>query len=118
MANYNCGCLSLCLQAGNNLLIVQSPGQPPMVQQVQLIQPKQEPQMVQIPQQALKVVQAASATLPTVPQRQSNPHNIQAPAEASQTQVTHNVLTHSLLKQYTESFLMEMCSNPCFHLFI
>ncbi|XP_056441829.1 transcription factor Sp2 [Gadus chalcogrammus] len=59
------------IQAGNNLLIVQSPGQPAMVQQVQLVQPKQESQMVQIPQQALKVVQAASATLPQIPQRQT-----------------------------------------------
>ncbi|XP_077575872.1 transcription factor Sp2 isoform X1 [Stigmatopora nigra] len=59
------------IQAGNNLLIVQSPGQPAMVQQVQLVPPKQDPPMVQIPQQALKVVQAASASLPTVPQRQS-----------------------------------------------
>ncbi|XP_068451850.1 transcription factor Sp2 isoform X2 [Clinocottus analis] len=58
------------LQAGNNLLIVQSPGQPAMVQQVQLVQSKPESQVVQIPQQALKVVQAASATLPPVPQRQ------------------------------------------------
>nr|XP_043884708.1 transcription factor Sp2 isoform X2 [Solea senegalensis] len=60
------------IQAGNNLLIVQSPGQPAVVQQVQLVQPKQESQVVQIPQQALKVVQAASATLPPVPQKQSN----------------------------------------------
>ncbi|KAG7274977.1 hypothetical protein CRUP_001070 [Coryphaenoides rupestris] len=59
------------IQAGNNLLIVQSPGQPAMVQQVQLVQPKQDTQMVQIPQQALKVVQAASATLPQIPQRQT-----------------------------------------------
>ncbi|XP_037107233.1 transcription factor Sp2 isoform X1 [Syngnathus acus] len=59
------------IQAGNNLLIVQSPGQPAMVQQVQLVPPKQDPPMVQIPQQALKVVQAASASLPPVPQRQS-----------------------------------------------
>lgn len=62
----------VALQAGNNLLIVQSPGQPPMVQQVQLVQSKPEPQVVQIPQQALKVVQAASATLPPVPQRPSS----------------------------------------------
>ncbi|TNN60501.1 Transcription factor Sp2 [Liparis tanakae] len=60
------------IQAGNNLLIVQSPGQPPMVQQVQLVQSKPEPQVVQIPPQALKVVQAASATLPPVPQRPSS----------------------------------------------
>ncbi|XP_034756863.1 transcription factor Sp2 isoform X1 [Etheostoma cragini] len=65
------------IQAGNNLLIVQSPGQPPMVQQVQLVQSKPESQVVQIPQQALKVVQAASATLPTIPQRQSIPSNLQ-----------------------------------------
>lgn len=76
------------IQAGNNLLIVQSPGQPAVVQQVQLVQPKQEQQqqVVQIPQQALKVVQAASATLPQVPQRQPA-HSLQvAPAEASPTQ--------------------------------
>ncbi|KAM4611940.1 transcription factor Sp2 isoform 1-T1 [Polymixia lowei] len=78
------------IQAGNNLLIVQSPGQPAVVQQVQLLQSKQEPQpqMVQIPQQALKVVQAASATLPPVPQRQSAPPSLQvAQAEPSQTQI-------------------------------
>ncbi|XP_053219205.1 transcription factor Sp2 [Podarcis raffonei] len=65
------------IQAGNNLLIVQSPGsgQPAMVQQVQVVQPKQEQQVVQIPQQALRVVQAASATLPTVPQK--SPQNFQ-----------------------------------------
>ncbi|XP_077380358.1 transcription factor Sp2 isoform X2 [Festucalex cinctus] len=59
------------IQAGNNLLIVQSPGQPAVVQQVQLVPPKPDPPVVQIPQQALKVVQAASASLPPVPQRQS-----------------------------------------------
>uniref|UniRef100_A0A3B3UB91 Transcription factor Sp2 n=1 Tax=Poecilia latipinna TaxID=48699 RepID=A0A3B3UB91_9TELE len=58
------------IQAGNNLLIVQSPGQPPMVQQVQVVQPKTESQLIQIPQQALKVVKAASASLPPVPQKQ------------------------------------------------
>ncbi|XP_008111661.1 transcription factor Sp2 isoform X2 [Anolis carolinensis] len=65
------------IQAGNNLLIVQSPGsgQPAVVQQVQVVQPKQEQQVVQIPQQALRVVQAASATLPTVPQK--SPQNFQ-----------------------------------------
>ncbi|XP_046899469.1 transcription factor Sp2 isoform X1 [Hypomesus transpacificus] len=74
------------IQAGNNLLIVQSPGQPAVVQQVQLVQPKQEQQMVQIPQQALKVVQAASATLPQVPQRQPTQNLQVAPADASPTQ--------------------------------
>ncbi|XP_033829317.1 transcription factor Sp2 isoform X1 [Periophthalmus magnuspinnatus] len=76
------------IQAGNNLLIVQSPGQPAMVQQVQLVQPKQpETQVVQIPQQALKVVQAASATLPPVPQRQGGPTSIQvSPADPTPTQ--------------------------------
>lgn len=56
------------LQAGNNLVIVQSPGtgQPTVLQ---LVQPKTETQMVQIPQQALRLVQAASATLPAVPQK-------------------------------------------------
>ncbi|XP_025910275.1 transcription factor Sp2 [Nothoprocta perdicaria] len=76
------------IQAGNNLLIVQSPGsgQPAVVQQVQVVQPKQEPQVVQIPQQALRVVQAASATLPTVPQKSSQNFQIQA-AESTPTQV-------------------------------
>ncbi|XP_053187404.1 transcription factor Sp2 isoform X1 [Scomber japonicus] len=76
------------IQAGNNLLIVQSPGQPAMVQQVQLVQPKHESPVVQIPQQALKVVQAASATLPQVPQRQSVPSNLQvATADPTPTQI-------------------------------
>ncbi|XP_068067997.1 transcription factor Sp2 isoform X2 [Anomalospiza imberbis] len=76
------------IQAGNNLLIVQSPGsgQPAVVQQVQVVQPKQESQVVQIPQQALRVVQAASATLPTVPQKSSQNFQIQ-PAEPTPTQV-------------------------------
>ncbi|KAM9112766.1 transcription factor Sp2 isoform 1-T3 [Pangshura tecta] len=76
------------IQAGNNLLIVQSPGsgQPAVVQQVQVVQPKQEQQVVQIPQQALRVVQAASATLPTVPQKPSQNFQIQA-AEPTPTQV-------------------------------
>ncbi|XP_075994546.1 transcription factor Sp2 isoform X3 [Genypterus blacodes] len=76
------------IQAGNNLLIVQSPGQPAMVQQVQLVQSKQDSSVVQIPQQALKVVQAASATLPPVPQRQSVPSSLQvAQPEPSPTQI-------------------------------
>ncbi|NXY18044.1 SP2 factor, partial [Atrichornis clamosus] len=76
------------IQAGNNLLIVQSPGsgQPAVVQQVQVVQPKQESQVVQIPQQALRVVQAASATLPTVPQKSSQNFQIQA-ADPTPTQV-------------------------------
>nr|XP_028557744.1 transcription factor Sp2 [Podarcis muralis]XP_028557745.1 transcription factor Sp2 [Podarcis muralis] len=76
------------IQAGNNLLIVQSPGsgQPAMVQQVQVVQPKQEQQVVQIPQQALRVVQAASATLPTVPQKSPQNFQIQA-TEPIPTQV-------------------------------
>lgn len=72
------------LQDGSNLLIVQSPGSTTQ-QLVQLVQPKQEPQcqplqssqqqqqVVQIPSQALKVVQAASATLPQIPQKQPAP---------------------------------------------
>ncbi|XP_029988541.1 transcription factor Sp2 isoform X2 [Sphaeramia orbicularis] len=76
------------IQAGNNLLIVQSPGQPAVVQQVQLVQSKPESQVVQIPQQALKVVQAASATLPPVPQRQTPPSNLQVtPTDPSPTQI-------------------------------
>ncbi|NXJ72626.1 SP2 factor, partial [Rostratula benghalensis] len=76
------------IQAGNNLLIVQSPGsgQPALVQQVQVVQPKQESQVVQIPQQALRVVQAASATLPTVPQKSSQNFQIQT-TEPTPTQV-------------------------------
>lgn len=74
-------------QAGNNLLIMQSPGgsQPAMVQQVQLVQQKSEQQVVQIPSQALKVVQAASATLPLVPQRQTFTPSVQvSPPESTQ----------------------------------
>ncbi|KAG8446866.1 hypothetical protein GDO86_014357 [Hymenochirus boettgeri] len=56
------------LQAGNNLLIVQSPGTGQHAV-LQVMQPKNDTQLVQIPQQALRVVQAASATLPTVPQK-------------------------------------------------
>ncbi|XP_010002932.1 PREDICTED: transcription factor Sp2, partial [Chaetura pelagica] len=76
------------IQAGNNLLIVQSPGsgQPAVLQQVQVVQPKQEPPMVQIPQQALRVVQAASATLPTIPQKPSQNFQIQT-TEPTPTQV-------------------------------
>ncbi|XP_056672814.1 transcription factor Sp2 isoform X1 [Monodelphis domestica] len=77
------------IQAGNNLLIVQSPGggQPAMVQQVQVVPPKAEQQqVVQIPQQALRVVQAASATLPTVPQKPSQDFQIQTP-EPTPTQI-------------------------------
>lgn len=77
------------LQAGNNLLIVQSPGQPAVVQQVQVVQPKPDSQVVQIPQQALKVVQAASATLPPVPQKQSVSQSLQVTqTEPSPTQVS------------------------------
>ncbi|KAI4882036.1 hypothetical protein NFI96_012507 [Prochilodus magdalenae] len=74
------------IQAGNNLLIVQSPGgNQPVVQQVQLVQQKSEQQVVQIPQQAIKVVQAASATLPPVPQRQPTTPSVQmAPSEPTQ----------------------------------
>uniref|UniRef100_A0A667ZP69 Transcription factor Sp2 n=1 Tax=Myripristis murdjan TaxID=586833 RepID=A0A667ZP69_9TELE len=75
------------IQAGNNLLIVQSPGQPAVVQQVQLVQSKQDSQVVQIPQQALKVVQAASATLPPVPQRQTAPTSLQVTPDTTQTQI-------------------------------
>ncbi|XP_029949677.1 transcription factor Sp2 [Salarias fasciatus] len=76
------------IQAGNNLLIVQSPGQPAVVQQVQLVQSKPDPQVVQIPQQALKVVQAASATLPPVPQRPPASSGLQVTStEASPTQL-------------------------------
>ncbi|XP_052466056.1 transcription factor Sp2 isoform X2 [Carassius gibelio] len=75
------------IQAGNNLLIVQSPGgnQPAVLQQVQLVQQKPDQQVVQIPPQALKVVQAASATLPPVPQRQTVTPSVQvSPSEPTQ----------------------------------
>ncbi|XP_012725265.2 transcription factor Sp2 isoform X1 [Fundulus heteroclitus] len=76
------------IQAGNNLLIVQSPGQPAMVQQVQVVQPKTESQLIQIPQQALKVVKAASATLPPVPQKQAISPTLQlTPPEPTPTQI-------------------------------
>ncbi|MEQ2271919.1 hypothetical protein XENORESO_011260, partial [Xenotaenia resolanae] len=76
------------IQAGNNLLIVQSPGQPAMVQQVQVVQPKTDSQLIQIPQQALKVVKAASATLPPVPQKQPVTPSLQVtPPEPAPTQI-------------------------------
>nr|XP_033773461.1 transcription factor Sp2 isoform X2 [Geotrypetes seraphini]XP_033773462.1 transcription factor Sp2 isoform X2 [Geotrypetes seraphini]XP_033773463.1 transcription factor Sp2 isoform X2 [Geotrypetes seraphini]XP_033773464.1 transcription factor Sp2 isoform X2 [Geotrypetes seraphini]XP_033773465.1 transcription factor Sp2 isoform X2 [Geotrypetes seraphini] len=76
------------IQAGNNLLIVQSPGsgQPSVLQQLQVLQPRQEQQVIQIPQQALRVVQAASATLPPVPQKALQNIQIQ-PSEPTPTQV-------------------------------
>ncbi|XP_069490744.1 transcription factor Sp2 isoform X2 [Ambystoma mexicanum] len=76
------------IQAGNNLLIVQGQGQgqQTMLQQMQLVQPKQDQTVVQIPQQALRVVQAASATLPTVPQKSQQNFQIQT-ADAMSTQV-------------------------------
>lgn len=60
-----------------------------MVQQVQVVQPKPDSsQVVQIPQQALKVVQAASATLPPVPQKQAVSQSLQvSQTEPSPTQV-------------------------------
>lgn len=48
------------------------------------MQQKPDQQVVQIPPQALKVVQAASATLPPVPQRQPGPSVQVAPAESTQ----------------------------------
>lgn len=86
------------IQAGNNLLIVQSPGggQPAVVQQVQVVPPKAEQQqVVQIPQQALRVVQAASATLPTVPQKPSQNFQIQT-TESAPTQVPQSLCPASL----------------------
>ncbi|XP_015256951.1 PREDICTED: transcription factor Sp2 isoform X2 [Cyprinodon variegatus] len=76
------------IQAGNNLLILQSPGQPAMVQQVQVVQPKTDSQLIQIPQQALKVVKAASATLPPVPQKQPITPSLQVtPQDPTPTQI-------------------------------
>ncbi|XP_072343738.1 transcription factor Sp2 isoform X1 [Scyliorhinus torazame] len=65
------------IQPGTNVLLVQSPGSNVM-QQVQMMQPKQEQAVQTIPQQAIRVVQAASLsghTLPTVPQK--SPQNLQ-----------------------------------------
>lgn len=70
------------------MLILQSPGQPAMVQQVQVVQPKTDSQLIQIPQQALKVVKAASATLPPVPQKQPITPSLQVtPQDPTPTQV-------------------------------
>ncbi|NWT56313.1 SP2 factor, partial [Erythrocercus mccallii] len=104
------------IQAGNNLLIVQSPGagQPAVVQQVQVVQPKQEPQVVQIPQQALRVVQAASATLPTVPQKPSQNFQIQA-AEPTPTQIyfkTPSGDLQTVLLQEASSLPVAASSGP------
>ncbi|XP_040187607.1 transcription factor Sp2 isoform X2 [Rana temporaria] len=85
------------LQAGNNLVIVQSPGtgQPTLLQ---LVQPKTDNQMVQIPQQALRVVQAASATLPAVPQKVQNVHN----SEIVPTQIYFRTSTGELQPLLTQ----------------
>uniref|UniRef100_A0A2K5KJ25 Transcription factor Sp2 n=1 Tax=Cercocebus atys TaxID=9531 RepID=A0A2K5KJ25_CERAT len=62
-------------------------GQPAVVQQVRWCPPRpSSSRWCQIPQQALRVVQAASATLPTVPQKPSQNFQIQA-AEPTPTQV-------------------------------
>uniref|UniRef100_UPI00398EE243 transcription factor Sp2 n=1 Tax=Pristiophorus japonicus TaxID=55135 RepID=UPI00398EE243 len=66
------------IHPGTNVLLVQSPGSG-VLQQVQVV--KQEPAMQSIPQQAIRVVQAASMsghTLPTVPQK--SPQNLQVQA--------------------------------------
>lgn len=76
-----------------------------MVQQVQLVQPKSEQQVVQIPSQALKVVQAASATLPPVPQRIPATPSVQvAPPEPTQVCLMY-------------LFLLFFCYK-CFHIII
>ncbi|XP_041029447.1 transcription factor Sp2 [Carcharodon carcharias] len=65
------------IQPGTNVLLVQSPGSNVM-QQVQVVQQKQEQEVQTIPQQAIRVVQAASMSghnLPTVPQK--SPQNLQ-----------------------------------------
>lgn len=70
-----------------------------MVQQVQLVQQKSDQQVVQIPPQALKVVQAASATLPPVPQRMPATQSVQvAPSEP--TQVSRHAGFLSLLARH------------------
>ncbi|XP_078080387.1 transcription factor Sp2 isoform X1 [Mustelus asterias] len=64
------------IQPGTNVLLVQSPGSNVM-QQVQVVQQKQEQAVQTIPQQAIRVVQAASMSghnLPTVPQK--SPQNL------------------------------------------
>ncbi|XP_048470527.1 transcription factor Sp2 isoform X1 [Rhincodon typus] len=65
------------IQPGTNVLLVQSPGSN-VLQQVQVVQQKQEQAVQTIPQQAIRVVQAASMSghnLPTVPQK--SPQNLQ-----------------------------------------
>lgn len=98
------------IQAGNNLLIVQSPGggQPAVVQQVQVVPPKAEQQqVVQIPQQALRVVQAASATLPTVPQKPSQNFQIQT-TEPTPTQVPQSLCPASLSSAHPFGLLLKL----------
>ncbi|XP_067869755.1 transcription factor Sp2 isoform X2 [Heterodontus francisci] len=65
------------IQPGTNVLLVQSPGSN-VLQQVQVVQQKQEQPVQSIPQQAIRVVQAASMSghnLPTVPQK--SPQSLQ-----------------------------------------
>ncbi|XP_075701409.1 transcription factor Sp2 isoform X3 [Rhinoderma darwinii] len=94
------------LQAGNNLLIVQSPntGQHALLQ---LVQPKAETQLVQIPQQALRVVQAASATLPTVPQK--SVQSVQS-SEAIPTQIYFRTSTGDLQTLMVQESTPQPCS--------
>ncbi|XP_069809042.1 transcription factor Sp2 isoform X2 [Dendropsophus ebraccatus] len=93
------------LQAGNNLLIVQSPNASQHAV-LQLVQPKAETQLVQIPQQALRVVQAASATLPTVPQKPVQ--NVQS-TEVTPTQFYFRTSTGEL----QTVMLQDPTAQPC-----
>ncbi|XP_067825451.1 transcription factor Sp2 [Heptranchias perlo] len=73
------------IQSGTNVLLVQSPGSN-VLQQVQVVQPKQEQAVQSIPQQAIRVVQAASMgghTLPTVPQKSPQNFQVQATEQSS-----------------------------------
>ncbi|XP_069763222.1 transcription factor Sp2 [Narcine bancroftii] len=80
------------IQSGTNMLLLQSPGSSVL----QVVQQKQEQPVQSIPQQAIRVVQAASMsghTLPTVPQK--SPQNFQVQtSEHNSTPVI--IRTHSV----------------------
>ncbi|XP_055512891.1 transcription factor Sp2 isoform X1 [Leucoraja erinacea] len=73
------------LQPGTNMVLLQSPGSN-VLQQVQVVQQRQEQAVQNIPQQAIRVVQAASMsghTLPTVPQKSQQTFQIQSSEQSS-----------------------------------
>ncbi|XP_078280602.1 transcription factor Sp2 isoform X1 [Rhinoraja longicauda] len=83
------------IQPGTNMLLLQSPGSN-VLQQVQVVQQRQEQPVQNIPQQAIRVVQAASMsghTLPTVPQKSPQTFQVQSGEQGSSPVI---IRTHAL----------------------